>query len=146
MSQNLTFRQTPYGSAAYEASVALRYEVLRQPLGLEFSSEQLETEASAYHLGCYRDGELLGCLILVPCDDEKVKMRQVAVADHAQGQGVGRALVAYAEDFARQHGFREITMHARETAVPFYEKLGYRRHGECFEEITIPHWQMCKQL
>ena len=65
-------------------------------------------------------------MILVPQSTQEVKARQVAVAPHAQGQGVGRALTKFAEDFARQRGFTTITLHARATAVPIYEKATAR--------------------
>jgi ribosomal protein S18 acetylase RimI-like enzyme len=135
-----------HGSAAYEASVALRNEVLREPLGLGFTDEELEREHSDYHLVCQIEGEIVGCLLLVPISPNEVKMRQVAVTPRAQTQGIGRALTKFAEDFARQCGFTKITLHARVTAVSFYEKLGYERIGEQFKEVTVPHWKMQKQL
>jgi predicted GNAT family N-acyltransferase len=55
-------------------------------------------------------------------------------------------LVDYAERFARARGWRRITMHARESTVPFYERLGYRKLGERFIEVTIPHFIMEKAL
>ena len=39
-----------------------------------------------------------------------------------------------------------MTMHARKTSVPFFEKLGYAVCGEEFLEITIPHYEMEKAL
>jgi predicted GNAT family N-acyltransferase len=39
-----------------------------------------------------------------------------------------------------------MTMHARETAVEFYEKYGYEKVGEQFIEVTVPHWEMVKRL
>jgi predicted GNAT family N-acyltransferase len=106
----------------------------------------LEQERSDYHLVCQDDGELVGCLVLVPQSNNAVKMRQVAVSPKARGQGIGRALTRFAEAFARQRGFERVTLHARATAVPFCEKLGYERVGEEFEEVTIPHWSMQKKL
>jgi ribosomal protein S18 acetylase RimI-like enzyme len=73
-------------------------------------------------------------------------MRQVAVASEAQRQGVGRAMVEFSETFARRLGFTRMVLHARENAIPFYERLGYCRIGERFEEVTIPHWEMVKEL
>ena len=73
-------------------------------------------------------------------------MKQVAVLPDLQGQGVGKALVQYSEALARRLGFTRMVLHARETAVPFYEKLGYSRFGERFQEVTIPHWAMDKGL
>jgi predicted GNAT family N-acyltransferase len=136
----------PHGTAAYRASVLLRNEVLRRPLGLELTDEELERERSDYHLVCEENGELVGCLVLAPQGNDEIKMRQVSVSPHARGQGVGRALTEFAEKFSRQQGFTRMTLHARSTAVPFYEKLGYERTGDEFEEVTIPHWSMQKRL
>jgi ribosomal protein S18 acetylase RimI-like enzyme len=142
----LVISEIRHGSAAYRASVALRQEILRKPLGLDFTERELEQERSDYHLVCQEDGELVGCLVLVPQGGSEVRMRQVAVTPRAQGRGIGRALTEFAEDFARRRGFSRVTLHARVTAVPFYEKLGYERVGDQFEAVTIPHWSMEKRL
>jgi predicted GNAT family N-acyltransferase len=143
----LTVRLVPHGSAEYEETVALRDDILRKPLGLQFTPELLGAESSDLHLACYNEsGMLVGCLILTPAGDGVVKMRQVAVAGEMQGEGIGRAMVERSEEIARERGFREMTLHARESAVPFYERLGYDRIGERFEEVTIPHWAMRKGL
>jgi predicted GNAT family N-acyltransferase len=39
-----------------------------------------------------------------------------------------------------------MTLHARESALPFYAKLGYQRVGSRFLEIQLPHWEMRKSL
>jgi predicted GNAT family N-acyltransferase len=37
-------------------------------------------------------------------------------------------------------------MHARSTAIGFYEKMGYTVTGNEFVEVTIPHYTMQKTL
>jgi predicted GNAT family N-acyltransferase len=143
---DFNFRLVAHGSPEYEETVALRDDILRRPLGLVFTPEQLGAESKDMHLACYRDGTLVGCLILTPVDPATVKMRQVAIAEELQGKGVGRALVERSEEVAREQGFETMVLSARETAVPFYERLGYDRIGERFEEVTIPHWKMMKRL
>jgi ribosomal protein S18 acetylase RimI-like enzyme len=138
--------QIAYGTPAYDATLDLRYKILREPLGLTFSKEDLAREHADFHIACHEDDEPVACLVLTPLSTTDVKMRQVAVAQHAQRRGIGRALSQFAEDFARQRGFSRITLHARDTAVAFYEKLGYELVGEPFEEVTIPHQEMQKQL
>ena len=142
----ITCSQLEWGSPAYHSTIALRKVVLRAPLGLDLTVEDLDRERSDYHLACCDENKLVACLLLVPQADNVIKMRQVAVAPLSQGRGIGRALCKFAEAFARERGFFEMTLHARTTAVPFYEKLGYERVGEEFEEVTIPHWTMRKTL
>jgi predicted GNAT family N-acyltransferase len=55
-------------------------------------------------------------------------------------------LLYFAENVARDRGFRELVMHARMTAVGFYKRQGYQFSGPEFEEVTIPHVRMYKAL
>lgn len=136
-----------FATPEYDDAVRLRYEVLRKPLGLEYKPEQLAAEYDNHHLAAYtNNGQLLGYLNLTPSDDGVIKMRQVAVEQQAQGMGVGKKLVETSEVLARKLGFKVMVLHARETAVAFYEKLGYQKVGERFEEVTIPHFCMEKPV
>ena len=46
----------------------------------------------------------------------------------------------------RVEGVSRIELNARDTAAGFYRKLGYRKVGGEFVEVTIPHWKMVKRL
>ena len=135
-----------YGSPDYQRAFALREEVLRKPLGLVLNEETLAQDRECFHLVCYVDGQLVASLQHLPKSSHTIGMRQVAVLPHLQGQGIGRALVEFAEQLARERGYLLMTLHARETAIRFYEKLGYERVGEMFEQVTIPHCAMQKRL
>jgi predicted GNAT family N-acyltransferase len=52
----------------------------------------------------------------------------------------------FAENVARDRGYKVLHMHARKSAVGFYKKLGYEVVGDEFEEVTIPHYEMQKNL
>ncbi len=143
--QPLIFIPIEFGSPEFDLAVGLRYDILRKPLGREFTAEQIAAEWNEHHLACFSQNyEMLGYLNLQVLDEKTVKMRQVAVAEKFQKQGIGAALVGFSEKFARENGFSKITLHARETAVPFYLKLQYRKIGERFLEVGIPHFEMEK--
>jgi len=143
----ITVYQIEFATPEYDESVALRYEVLRKPLGLEYSPEQLSAEWSDIHLAAFDAwGKMIGILLLSPLDKQEVKMRQVAVAPEQQGRGVGAALVAASEEIARSLEFKKMTLHAREAAALFYLRLGYQTVGDQFEEVSIPHYKMEKML
>lgn len=143
---NLTIKTIVYGSHEYQLEVALRRDILRKPLGLEFSAQELAREIEQIHLGAFLNDRLVGCLLLVPLGDSIVKMRQVAIARDHQNQGIGGRLVVFAETWAKQNGSREISLHARDTAVPFYLKQGYQVYDEPFIEVGLSHRKMRKSL
>ncbi|HEY8893951.1 MAG TPA: GNAT family N-acetyltransferase [Niastella sp.] len=135
-----------HGSREYQQMVQLRNDILRRPLGLQFTPEELEKEKEEILIGAFEEEKMLGCCMLIKEDPASVRLRQMAVLNNLQGKGIGRALMQFAENIARDRGFQKITMHARKTAVGFYEKLGYRVSGQEFEEVTIPHFTMEKML
>ncbi|HEY0298586.1 MAG TPA: GNAT family N-acetyltransferase, partial [Arachidicoccus sp.] len=59
---------------------------------------------------------------------------------------VGRAILVFAENIARDFGYKKMIMHARKQAMGFYERLGYNAYGEEFEEVTLAHYKMEKKL
>lgn len=139
--------QVDFATPEYDDTVRLRDKILRAPLNLTFSEEDLAKEYSDIHLAAYDEAWILrGCLVLTPKANQVVKMRQVAVDFDEQGKGVGRALVKKSEVVARQNGFERIELSARDTAVPFYEKLDYQVEGDVFEEVSIAHFKMVKNL
>ena len=142
----MDLRWIPHLSPAYALAVALRRDVLRKPLGLEFTVDQLAGEAGSLHLAAFDGDVLVGCLLLTPKGAGKIQMRQVAVRQDHQGRGLGAAMVRESEIVARYHNYTSMVLHARETAVPFYLKLGYALAGEPFVEVGIPHRSMEKVL
>jgi len=144
--KGIKIMQIAYGSDAYLESLNLRNEILRKPLGQSLFDEDRSAEAHDFHVAAYIDGVMTGILLLTPRAPGTVQMRQVAVAREAQGTGLGSQIVRFCEELAAREGFTLMMLHARETAVNFYLKNGYRVEGGMFEEVTIPHFKMVKEL
>jgi predicted GNAT family N-acyltransferase len=135
-----------YGSEQYQQMIKLRDDILRKPLGVYFTKEELEREKDYLLIGAFEDDKMLACCMLVEENSKTVRLRQMAVLNDLQGKGIGKALMIFAENLARDRGYKKITMHARKNAVGFYEKMGYVKVGHEFQEITIPHYLMEKKL
>lgn len=80
------------------------------------------------------DGALLGTVEVKPDqdDDRDLRFHLLAVAPAMAGAGVGRALVAHAEDVARRAGARRLTLDTPEGhpwLPAFYRRLGYVPFG-----------------
>lgn len=135
-----------HDSPEYNQMVQLRYNILRKPLGLTFSAEELKNEVNDLLIGCFDDDRLEGCCLLTQTAPKEVRLRQMAVISGLQGKGIGKALIQFAENIARDRGFDIICMHARKSAMGFYEKLGYETMGDEFIEVNLPHFKMEKKL
>jgi N-acetylglutamate synthase-like GNAT family acetyltransferase len=142
----MPIKQIDHGTKEYDQMVQLRYEILRKPLKLFFEKEELEKEKEDILIGAYEEDKILGCCMLKKIDADTVRLRQMAVANNLQGKGIGASMMNFAENVAREAGYKKIRMHARKTAIGFYEKLGYRVIGNEFLEVSIPHYVMEKRL
>ena len=142
----IRIRQISTEDAEYQDLLHFRNKILRVPLGQNLFDEDLSDDKEDYMLITVEGNTIVGCVMLHPLAKGTLKLRQMAVAEHLQGKGVGRELVAYAERLAVQAGYRRITLHARRTAEGFYEGLGYNQTGEPFEEVGIPHIAMEKDF
>ena len=142
----MPIKQIDHGSNEYMQMVELRNEILRKPLGLTFAYEELGREKEDILIGAFEEDKMLGCCLLTKVDAKAVRLRQMAVQNSVQGKGIGATMMNYAENVARDSGYKKMVMHARKTAIGFYEKLGYKLTGDEFVEITIPHFIMEKKL
>ena len=142
----MAIKQLYHGSKEYNQMVNLRLEIMRKPLGLFFSGEELQKEKDDVLIGAFDEDVIIGCCILTQIDINTVRLRQMAVKKNQQGMGIGESIMNYAENIARDKGYKILTMHARDTAIGFYEKYGYKVKGAAFTEVNIKHHVMERKL
>src|SRR4051812_30081827 len=100
-----------HGTKDYSQMIALRHSLLRKPLGLVFNEDELTSEKDDILIGCFDEDKLEGCCLLTQTAPATLRLRQMAVLSGLQGKGIGRALLQFAENIARDRGFKKITMH-----------------------------------
>lgn len=142
----MPIKQIDHGTKEYSQMIHLRNEVLRKPLNLTFEADELDREKNDILIGAFDEDKILGCCLLTKIDKDSVRLRQMAVQNNLQGKGIGAAMMNFAENIARDNGYKKLIMHARDTAIGFYEKFDYKIVGDEFIEISIPHFIMEKKL
>ncbi len=142
----MEIRSVKFDSKEYRKTISLRDKILRKPLGMVFTPEFLAREVEDFHLAGYNYGKLVCCLVLSPLNQTEIQMRQVAVEEGFQRQGLGKQITKYSEEFVRDKGFTLMKVHARDIAVDFYLNMDYQIIDEAFTEVGIVHRRMIKQL
>jgi GNAT superfamily N-acetyltransferase len=76
------------------------------------------------------------------------RLRGMAVDPALQGGGVGGRLLGAAVERLRAAGAAVVWAHARDTAVPFYERRGFRVEGDGFlaTPARLPHHVVVREL
>ncbi len=141
------FVQLQWGSPLYESAVQLRDRLLRKPLGLNFSESELAAEKTQLHFGLQAsENQLVAVVVIIPLTESRAKLRQMVVDDAHQKSGFGTQLVQSVEAELATRKFQCIELSARDIAVRFYERLGYKIEGERFIEVGIDHFKMTKTI
>ena len=77
--------------------------------------------------------------------DHGIKLERFAVLEAYRGKGAGacilqQILTDIAEDYPSSR--QTIYLHAQVAAIPFYERFGFEKIGDRFEECDIQHYKM----
>ncbi len=111
----------------FEAYYLLRFEILRKPWKMPLGSEKDELENESIHImACDENKNILGVCRLQFNSPAEAQLRYMAVKEGTQGLGVGKKLIEFAQEKAKQKGTEKITLQSREIAVGFYEKCGFK--------------------
>ena len=84
----------------------------------------------AHHVWVMGD-PLQGAIVLLP-EADHLLLDNVAVDPAAQGQGIGRALIEFAEAEARRRGYTELRLYTHETMtenIALYRRTGWQETG-----------------
>ena len=121
----------PHTRDDFKAYYDLRYKVLHEPWGLAKGTEKDDYEPISQHYMAVDDqtSELVGCAKLFEKEPGIAWLSHLAVTDKRQHQGIGKQLMLYIENIAREEGYKRIGCLARLNTTQFFEKAGYRING-----------------
>ncbi len=125
----------PRDRAAVEAIVHAAYSIYIERIG-KAPGPMLDDYARLIELGAVSvleapDGVIAALIVLLPRPDHLL-LDNIAVHPDHQGRGLGRRLVAFAEEETRRLGYAELRLytHQRMTEnIALYARLGFRETG-----------------
>ena len=138
--------RAPQTAAEFESYFDLRWRVLRALWKMPRGSERDEFEDVAHHRAVFTDDAAIAAGRLHQVDSSLGQIRAMAVDPARQKQGLGSQILKTLEAEARNQGIEQIKLHARDIAVPFYQKHGYEVVAPGPFSWGIKHFQMSKRL
>ena len=128
-----------------DQALALREQVFCVEQGVALEADQDGLDDLAIQVVAVDAGRVIGtCRVLV--ERGVGRLGRMAVEAGSRGRGLGAAILAAAEQSARDAGAREMRLHAQRYVEDLYAAAGYTHYGEPFVEEGIPHVAMEKRL
>ncbi len=144
---NIFIVSEPSSALDFETYYHLRFDVLRKPWGQPKGSEIDETDSTSIHAFIKINNEVVAVARLHFIDHSVAQIRYMGVDPNQQGKGLGKLVIAYLEGKAIENNKKIMILHARETAIKFYENCGYKIKEKSYLMWNqIQHFLMEKDL
>ena len=137
----------PESPEEFKSYFNLRWRILRAPWGEPEGSEVDEMEDQCFHIMATNNGNVMGVGRMQFNTEDEAQIRYMAVEKEYEGNGIGRMIVNTLEQQARKKNVGTVILDAREPAVGFYQKLGYKIEKKSYVLFNeIQHFRMTKQI
>ena len=139
---------SPNTETDFEKYYNFRWQMLRAHWQQPPGSEQDDLEHESVHVMAVDDDNSVIAIGRIHfLNDSSAQIRYMAVADDRQKQGLGQQILLTLEQYGINNKCKYIRLHARESAIGFYQKQGYQiveKSHLLFS--TIQHYEMLKTL
>jgi predicted GNAT family N-acyltransferase len=114
-----------------------RAYAIRQAVFIEEQRIPQEMDALAF-----TGNQCIGTGRLVEIAQNAGQIGRMAVLRGFRGDGVGKAILMQLINLATSQKMSSVSLHSQVSAIPFYEKVGFKTQGSVYEEAGIPHRNM----
>ncbi len=131
------------GTPEYERAKEMRYRELYGDWGLPRALIE-DTDGRVYHHLAVFDGERVIGFARLHLEDGESRVFQVCVDRDYQRRGIATRLMQELIALTASQGRTDVVLDARDTAISFYEQLGFVAEGEVFlsGRTNTPHRRM----
>ncbi|MHC5230102.1 GNAT family N-acetyltransferase [Enterococcus sp. LJL99] len=126
-----------WNSEEYWAGIALRNKLLKATAGKEMIQTIPIEEKNDIHVVALDEDQVIGTLIISKVDQQSAQIKQVAVNDAYQGEGVGKKMLIFAEEVVRITRFKKVFLLGRSQAWGFYVRAGYQEFGQAYYDGKV---------
>lgn len=105
----------------------------------------VEGDSKALHFGGFADDKLV-CVASLFQDGDNIRLRKFATDPEFQGKGFGTQMLNHLLEVAKTKSASQFWFDARESALPFYERIGYAAEGERFYKGDVPYRRVTRSL
>ena len=136
-----------HGSKDYSLMIALRHSLLRKPLGLSFSDEELKNEVNDILLGCFDDGKAGRLLPAYKNRYRNIAVKANGCCIRLAGKRCGKSFITVWRKYCAGQRLQKNYNACAQNGYRFLRKMRLQLlQSNEFEEVMIPHYIMEKKL
>lgn len=132
------FESTKKAKAAIAFEIRRKVFVEEQKVSARDEFDQFESTSKHYLL--YQNDTPIATARWRQVGD-KIKLERFALLKEYRNQGAGSILLKKVVEDALKNASK-LYLHAQLKAIPFYERIGFKKVGEQFTECNIEHFEM----
>lgn len=121
---------------------AVRRQVFHIEQGIDEAEDFDGRDKDADQFVAYLGDKPVGTARVRFLEDGVGKVERVAILKQYRGKDYGLDIMQHILGHLRIKGTSKVVLESQLYAAPFYEKLGFVKVGEEFEEVGIPHIKM----
>ncbi len=100
---------------------------------MEYDDVKLPKDADGQHFGLFDGDQLVSVVSFFP-EGEEAQFRKFATLAEKQGKGYGAMLLEFLIDLAKAAGIKRLWCNARQSALGFYQKHGFKETDRKFHQ------------
>jgi predicted GNAT family N-acyltransferase len=94
-----------------------------------------------------RDGKrVIGTARVQFLNNNQAKLERMAILEHYRRKGIGKELLLFLDTVWKDKQVQQVIIHAQLDVVPFYKLCGFDELGLPFQEASMKHIEMRKQV
>jgi len=128
-----------------QGAFRIRQLVFLVEQGIDEKEEFDVNDIFATHFIALKEGKIIGTVRVFPKGENAV-IGRLAILKEERNQGVGTKLMDLAIEYAKNNTAKLAVASVQVRASDFYESLGFKKKGEEYMEVDIPHIKMVLEL
>ena len=129
-------------TALYNLALAIRQKVFIEGQNVDPALE-IENEANCTHYLLFLDDRAIGTARW-RVTEKGIKLERFAILGKYRNKGYGTVILEKVlQDIIPEN--RKIYLHSQLQAVPYYQRKGFIKSGEVFQEAGIDHYLMTRE-
>ncbi len=137
------------GTGLLNECLKIRSRVFIEEKGVpkELETDEYDISGGICEHFLIKDGEkYIGAFRCIRLDNGTVKLQRFCFLKEYRGRGFGKKALEIYEKYCAERGVKTVVLDAKFEVHRFYEKCGYEKESDVFEEAGIPHIRMRKEL